>query len=464
MSATNAIESPTLPGRLQGHRILVGPNDIAGFASRIAKGLAQAGADVRFFNGQDHPFNPAVIESERLHRWFGRIIAFTSRWKTSRGWRVPVGHLVATGVKFLAFLRACFWARTWVMIGGKGFFAGGAEYAFVRLLGKRVIHVFVGTASRPRYLSGYAKSVLKDGGIDQAVLRQLARRTQRQAARIRSISRHASLVIENPLCAHFQERPFVNFFKLGVPLDVAALRARVANAAPATPPAASPNRRIRILHGPSRPEIKGSARIQLVVEQMIHQGWNIDFRQVTGVPHAQMLREMSECDFAIDQLYSDSPLAGFAAEVSALGRPVVVGGYGWPLFEKFLLPHEIPPTPTCHPDRLAECLEALLRDQARRQDVGQRGQRFLQEVWSEAAFGDRFARVIVGDIPPDWLVLPDQVEYLHGMGLPESETRRILAALLEHHGASALGVGHLPKLQQRLVQFAREDSTANPVA
>lgn len=439
--------------RLAGQRILVGPNDIAGFASRIARALAQAGADVRFFNGQDHPFNPHLAESPRLRRLFGRTIGIASRWRAHGGLRALAGKLLATGAKLAAFAFACGWARTWVMLGGKGFFAGGVEYAFLRLLGKRVVHIFVGTASRPRYLSGSAKSVLKDGRIDLSALRQLARRTRRQAARIRSISRHASVVIENPLCGHFQERPFVNYFKIGVPLDADALLARAGEGARPADPSAPPDR-IRILHGPSRPEIKGSVRIQQVVEQLIRQGWNIDFRQVTGVPHAQMLREMAQCDLAIDQLYSDSPLAGFAAEVSALGRPVVVGGYGWPIFRNFLDPAETPPTAACHPDQLAATLETLLRDPALRRETGESARRFLQEVWSEPAFAARFARIVAGDIPEDWWIRPEQVEYLHGMGLPEPETRAILAAFLQHHGPSALGLEHLPSLAQRFQQFA----------
>ncbi|MSU57627.1 MAG: hypothetical protein EXS35_05515 [Pedosphaera sp.] len=437
---------------LTGRRILVGPNDIAGFASRIAVALAGGGADVLFFNGQDHAFNPHVAESENLHRLFGRAIGVASRWRAKGGLVAVAGGALAGIVKLLAFVKACVWAQTIVMIGGKGFFGGACEYAFLRLLGKRVVHVFVGTASRPRYQSGYAKNVLKGGTVNQKELKRLAKRTRRQAARIRGISRNATLVIENPLCGHFHEKAFVNLFKLGIPLDVAAL-AKKPRLSENTPPRAEG--KIRVLHCPSRPEIKGSARIQTVVEKLICEGVPIEFRQLTGVPHAQVLHEITVSDFVVDQLYSDSPMAGFAAEASAFGKAAVVGGYGWKLFGEYLRPEEIPPTATCHPDELEKLIRALALDSVRRDELGAQARTFLQSQWSEASFAERFARVVTGDIPPDWLVQPAQVAYLHGAGMEESEVRRLVAALVSQFGSKALQLDHLPKLRDSLTSAAR---------
>lgn len=434
------------------HRVLVGPNDVAGFASRIAVALAGGGAEVLFFNGQDHAFNPHVVESANLRRLLGRAVGTASRWRAKRGPAAAVGMVFAGLIKILALAKTCLWAHTVVMVGGKGFLGGGLEYAFLRLLGKRVIHVFVGTASRPRYLSGYAKGVVKDGRVNPRELKRLARRTQRQAARIRGISRHASVVIENPLCGHFYEKPFVNFFKLGAPLDVAALEQhpRLTNA---TPPKAEG--KLRVLHCPSRPEIKGSARIQAVMEKLIREGLPLEFRQLTGVPRAQVLHEITQCDFVVDELYSDSPLAGFAAEASAFGKAAIVGGYGWKLFGEFLRPEEVPPTPTCHPDELEAAIRLLATNASLRDELGSRARAFLQNQWSEPAFAERFARVVAGDIPADWWMRPEQVRYWHGLGLEEREARQLIGSLVERFGPGALQLDHVPDLRDRLVSFGR---------
>jgi hypothetical protein len=353
-------------------------------------------------------------------------------------------------LKSFAFLWACGWARTVVIVGGKGFFNGALEYTLLRLLGRRVVHVFVGTASRPRYLSGYAKDALRDEGVDPREMKRLARRTARQAVRVRSVSRRADVVIENPLCGHFHTRPFINWFKLGLPLDIAALeqRPRVTDRTPPKAPGI-----VRVLHSPTVPRVKGSARIAAVMEQLIAEGLPLEFRQITGVPHAQVLHEISSSDFVVDQLYSDSPLAGFAAEAAALGRAAVVGGYGWSLIRELLRPEEIPPTACCHPDELAATVRALALDPARRQQIAAASREFLLGHWSEAAFAERFSRVITGDIPPEWWVKPEEVRYRHGLGLSESEARRLIGGLVETCGAGALQLDHVPHVREQMVAF-----------
>ena len=440
---------------LVGRRILVGPADVAGFASRIAVALASGGADVRFFNGYDHRFNPHLAETANLRRWFTRSIGIATRWRERRGLARLAGEVLARAVKCAAFLRACCWAQTCVMVGGKGFFSGGIEYAFLRLLGKRVIHVFIGTASRPRYQSGYAKHVVKDGIVNAKELKRLASRTKRQARRINAISRNASVVIENPLCGHFHVRPFVNWFKLGMPLDATALAAKPRKT-DATPPRVPG--KVRVLHCPSRPEIKGSTRIQAVMEKLVAEGLPIEFRQITGVPHAQVLHEIAQCDFVVDELYSDSPLAGFAAEASAFGKASVVGGYGWKLFPAFLRPEEMPPTAACHPDDLESTVRTLVLDATRRMELGAKARAFLEAQWSEAAFAARFARIVTGDIPADWWMKPEDVRYLHGLGLEEGEVKRMIGAMVEQFGVESLQVGHVAELEKEFAAFGARGS------
>lgn len=448
---------PAAEDSLSGRRIVVGPNEIAGVTSRITRALAGAGAEVRCYFGHEHPFNPCFTELPRIKRWCRQGVTLASGLASKGGvFRIAAG-ILAGGCKVSAFLRTCLWAETVVMVGGKGFLGAAAEYAVYRLLGRRVIHVFVGTASRPRYLSGHARDVLQDGGINARKLRKLAVRTRRQARRIRALSRQASVVIENPLCGHFQERPFVNWFKLGVPLDGDALRAesRITDRTPPRIPG-----RIRILHCPSRPEIKGSARIEAVMADLVREGLPIEFRKVSGVPHGQVLHEIAESDLVIDQLYSDSPLAGLAAEAAVFGRPAVVGGYGWGLLAEILGPEEMPATVACHPEDLAKVVRNLATSAEARKQAGERAGEFLARRWSEAGFAARFTRLVTGDIPEDWMVSPTTVRYTCGLGLEEAEARRLIQALVDGYGPGALGVDPLPGLRDHLAAFGRGSSAA----
>ena len=75
-----------------------------------------------------------------------------------------------------------------------------------------------------------------------------------------------------------------------------------------------------------------------------------------------MLEEIDKCDFVVDQLYSDSPLAGFAAEAASFQKIPVVGGYGWDEIRQTMSEGDIPPAKLCHPDNLLGAVEELCKD------------------------------------------------------------------------------------------------------
>ncbi|RME92684.1 MAG: hypothetical protein D6766_09610 [Verrucomicrobia bacterium] len=437
---------------LAGRRIVVAPNEIAGVSSRLARAMAATGAEVRCFFGRDHPFHTPLPDGPGLRRWFRRAIGWASRARDAGGPGAAAGSLVAGVCKLLGCLRAWAWADTLVMVGGRGFFGGGAEYALARALGRRVVHVFVGTASRPRIMAGDARSILREDGVDEGRLRRLIERTRRQRRRVAAISRQAWLVVENPLCGHFHSRPFLNWFKLGLPLDVAALEAepRITDRTPPRQPG-----RVRVLHGPSRPAIKGTETIRAVVRRLEAEGLPIEYREVTGVPHGQMLHEIAECDLVIDQLWSDTPMAGFAAEASALGKPVIVGGLGWDELRRWLRPEEFPPTIAIHPDRLEAVVRELVPDAERRREAGRRAREFLLQRWSPGAFAERWARVLRGEAPEDWWVRPEEIGHVHGMGLSAEEVRRIAQAAAPALDLEALGWREPPRWWARWRELAR---------
>ena len=80
---------------------------------------------------------------------------------------------------------------------------------------------------------------------------------------------------------------------------------------------------------------------------------------VTGRPNREVLAAIAASDFVIDQVYSDSPLAGFAAEAAALGRPAIVGGYAWDDLRRVTPAEVMPPSHVCRPEDLADAIRRL---------------------------------------------------------------------------------------------------------
>ena len=50
-----------------------------------------------------------------------------------------------------------------------------------------------------------------------------------------------------------------------------------------------------------------------------------------------VLEKMAMSDIVVDQVYCDTPMAGFATEAAINGVPVVVGGYYADVYKRFCL-------------------------------------------------------------------------------------------------------------------------------
>lgn len=433
-------------GSLNNQVIFIGPQEIAGFLNRCATALADAGAEVIAFKALHTDFQPSQVSHPQVHWLFDGITKSVSVAP------LPIRSAGQFLLKFLALGTAIIKADACLFIGGKGLFSLPIDYYILRAFGKRVVHMYVGTASRPRYLSAYAMKVLDPNKKTAFRFTQkLIKRIRRQRLRVLSISRAASCVIENPLCGHFQNKPFVNFFKLGIPI---------------TPETFIPDkhteglrRKLRILHCPSKPEIKGTARIQELLTDGLLKKLNAELIILTGVSHARVIKEIKQCDFVIDQLYSDSPLAGFAAESASHGKVPIVGGYGWNEIQRNITPDELPPAFLCHPDKLVESVEKICESIALRNAMSEELQTFLTDgVGSKKSFSKRMSLVINGKIPADWLLDPLAIQYKEGVGLSQENAHAIVSKIVALGGLDALQIDDKPELQASFQSWINDPS------
>lgn len=431
---------------LDNKTIFVGPQEIAGFLSRSVEALADEGATVIAFKQTNTKQHPKRIQHPRIHWLFANTVEKVS---SAPSFIRSVGQFV---LKLFVLLTAIAKADSCLFIGGKGFFNFPIDYYLLRLFGKRVVHMYVGTASRPRFLSAYAKQALDpDENTANRFTRKLIKRTRRQRARVDAISKAASCVIENPLCGHFQKKPFVNYFKIGMPIGMSATN-RSHNNTPT-------GRKIRILHCPSRPEIKGTKRINEILTPEVLKRLNAELIVLTGVPHERVLKEIEECDFVIDQLYSDSPLAGFAAESASYHKVPIVGGYGWDEMRNNLDDDDIPPALLCSPEELLATTKQLCEDANLRKRKSQQLEEFLESgAWSGKQFSRKLAKVIRNEIPNSWMVAPSDIRYKHGVGLSEADAMKIVCHMSKIGGIESLQLVDKPELESSYRNWLKETS------
>ncbi|MDO5740072.1 MAG: hypothetical protein Q4P07_07980 [Ornithinimicrobium sp.] len=76
-----------------------------------------------------------------------------------------------------------------------------------------------------------------------------------------------------------------------------------------------------VLHAPSNPRLKGTAVVEDVLSRMGEEGL-VEYRQLSGVPHAQMPAFVADADIVVDQVVLGNP-GVLMAESWAAGRLVV---------------------------------------------------------------------------------------------------------------------------------------------
>lgn len=78
--------------------------------------------------------------------------------------------------------------------------------------------------------------------------------------------------------------------------------------------------KLKIVHAPSDPAIKGSQYIVAAIERLKAK-YPIEFIQVSGIPHNEALKIYQQADLIIDQVLAGW-YGGFAVEAMAMGKPV----------------------------------------------------------------------------------------------------------------------------------------------
>lgn len=433
-------------------RIFIGPVEISGIGSALLAGLHGLQVDAEVAFGYAHPFNYGDQPSS---------------WAVSIWQRIGLARTATTRTNFLRKLLLVAAHRLWgwlvllwaiprfdafIFLFGQTMTESAFELWLLKSLGKKIIFVYVGSDSRPPYMDGglFPGQVLDDLP-SPAILLNKVKRCKR---RLRLHERYANYVVNSPATAHFNERPFINWFALGIPKKLPE-SARVQSQQTFSQGC------VRVLHAPSHPLVKGTSQIIEVLERLRNKGHEIELIEIQGMPNEVVLRELARCDFIVDQLYADTPMAAFATEAALFGKPAVVGGYFATSIEKNLEAGSIPPSLYVDPADLEIAIERMIVDTEFRLRLGEQARHFVLTSWSPKVVAGRYLQLLNDDIPHEWWCDPANVRYLSGCGLPRARSQRLVGLLLKYFGTGALQVQDKPGLESDLVEFASlaENST-----
>lgn len=414
-------------------RISIGPGDAAGYFARLKTG----------FDELDIPCEHFLLASNKyayqeaayfLKNTYSKVVDLqTSRFKVIR----IFGRLLSIGIRLLVFIYALFRCDVFIFTGFTSFFRF-RELRLLKWLGKRVLVVYVGSDARPPIFSG--RHLDDEGGLSDPC--SLHAEVLHLFKQIRRIEQHADVIVNHTAITQFFTRPFVRVNAVGTPFEI---REKT------SPPIVRHSNVIRILHAPSRPLAKGSLIFRQLIDELRAEGHAIEFVELVGVPNSTVLEELQKCDFVLDELYSDAPMAMLATEAAMYGKPVVVGGFYAEQYKIDNPDPEMPPTLFVEPEDIKQAIRKMIVDQGFRLDLGRRAHDFILERWNPRRVAQNYLRLINGDIPENWISNPESMVYCWGWGLSKENWRKQVGEYVAELGEDALLFNHNPKLKQRVL-------------
>jgi hypothetical protein len=266
--------------RGRGLRVLHAPVEIAGQATLAVRGLRELGVDASVF-APPHPYGygaPDIVPpSGRLE--LARTVIAAMR-------EFDVFHFYY-GLGFHPRLRLF-------------------DVRALRAAGKRVVVEFVGSDVRmPTIEAARNPNYVQIAGEDDAAAELRMRRW-------RSITGGHVVVSDHGLDPFVRPR-FSHVHYVGLRVDVGSLTPR--------PPRADAVRPV-VVHAPSDAAGKGTVHVRRAVEALRADGVALEYVEVSGSQHSELMRRCEAADIVIDQMCSGAH-GVFAVEAMSLAKPVI---------------------------------------------------------------------------------------------------------------------------------------------
>jgi len=431
-------------------KIFIGPCEIAGYYANLAKGFREIGIDCDYITYSSHPFDyggetcdPIVLRWMRLFKR-GSI-------KFSNVFFVRVFFTLLSEASQVAWLVLATFKYDYFIFGfGQSLLRNNWDLKILRFFGKTVItNLGHGSDARPPYIDGSYQS--PDGSSQYSMI-ELCKISDIQFKKVKFLEENSDVILGAPFStSQFMKGRYINFFSIGVPVAGGGQEDRLEESASLDD---GVNHVVRILHSPSHPAVKGTKQIKKAIQNLVDKGYKIELVLLHGRPHAEVIEEIRKCDFVVDQLYSDTPMAGFATEAAWFGKPAVVGGYAFDYLKTLVPSGSWPPSKLCFPVDIEEAIEDLIVDRVERVRLGREAQQFVREKWNVSEVAKRFLHLIDNDVPDEWWLNPVSITYIHGIGLPVERAKENIRQMIELCGVESLQLGHRPGLESAFVEFA----------
>ena len=414
-------------------RIFLGLMELCGYFSNLKKGFESLGHTCDLFNTKATPIKWGYDDHIAKNPLVQKIYDCND---------------IGAKMKLLRDLFDCVKDQydVFILAYGSKFTSDFSCIEELKSMGKKVIYTFFGSDSRPFYMHGdfyvQAGNHVCDRVIRSKDPQRCYDRLEQTTYMLKRVEELADIIISHPPSSQLHKRPFVPWLHLGMPFD---------------PPKGMLVRKndtdvVRVLHAPSHPLCKGTPTINSIVSDMIRRGIRMEYIQVNNEPNIEVLNLVSQCDFIIDEMFSDNVAGGMLSiEAGYFGKPSVSSGYVG--HHDLGVPQSmIPPTYFSSPQDLYKNIHNLYKDSRLRDAMGRLMKKYVHRNYSPKAVAKKYLDLIKG-VPDDLLVDPNDITYIHGYGISEALLIRNLRVLLDHCGEGVFGLEDKPVLKQKLLEM-----------
>lgn len=422
-------------------KVFIGLREVAGYFSNLKAGFDEIGIKATFLNLGGSRFNYSI---EKNPKWVSVLnyigIKVGSKFDKNFILRFIWLTIFQNIFSVIAFFIALFSYNVFIMSANSTFFYF-IELPILKLFKKKIIYVFLGTDSRPFYLNGY----VYDGSKKPNLLILLSK-IQKKV--IKRIEKYADVIVNHPPQAYYHEKPFVSSLYIGIPYKEKKEK-------PEKDPKNSNN--IKIIHIPSKSGPKGSIKFREIINKL-KKKYAIDYFEISGIPNDEVINIISGANIAIDEFYSDTPMAVFATECAFQAVPVVVGSYYATSIYNDYPKTIIPPSMFVMPEDIEKAIEKLIVDKEYRVEFGKKAFDFVTENWSAKIVAEKYMKLINNDFPDEWLFDPNKIEYVYGCGLSKKQLISNIKSFCAKKGVKSLCLKDKPHLEKKFLEMINDTS------
>lgn len=425
-------------------KIFMGLAETSGYYSNLKKGFLEIGQESVFIDlgynkhrycGDDVP--------NLLVKLYKKIFFFREKIVSPNFVIKIFFKVIMLFLKLLIFIWAVISFDVFIFSGSSSFFQYW-DYPILKFFRKKIIKIHLGSGSRPPFLDG----AVTHGGYTgyKPTTDELIELTKMRKQELVWMDKYIDIIIDHPPQAYFHEKKFISVLFLGIPFSTEKFK--IINCDNSIE-----NETVRILHAPSYMGHKGTAEIRNIINELKNEGYNIEYTEISNMPNELVLKEIQKCDFVVDELYSDTPMATLAAEAAFFGKPAIVGGYFFEHLSYYYKDFAIPPTVHCHPSRIKDEIIYLICDKNNRKKVGMAARKYVLNIWTPRVVALKYMSIINNTLPQKWFFNPYEIEYINGYGMSEVFLKNILKDMVDKKGIKSLQLSDKPKLKTLFNDF-----------